>query len=263
MEKKYSPILVVLLIVASFAIGSMWTKIQYLQGSVSNPPGTVTAQVTPAPTQTVTKSNKPNVELFVMSYCPYGLQTQKAMVPVAELLGSKIAYTTKWVSYAMHGQKEVEENLRQYCIQQIQPEKYLAYLRCFVAANDTTGCQQKVGIDTTKLQACYTNSDNQFGIMKAFNDKGSWLSGQYPKFAIDEALNTKYGVQGSPTLVVNGQTVNAPRSAEELKKIVCAAFTNPPSDCQKTLTTTQEAPGAGAIGLAYNPPAGSGTGGCQ
>ncbi|OGG07246.1 hypothetical protein A2872_03375 [Candidatus Gottesmanbacteria bacterium RIFCSPHIGHO2_01_FULL_42_12] len=264
MSKKWSPILSVLLIIAAFAIGSMWTKIQFLQsGQPAGGSGAVVNTQQPAAVANVPKTDKPNVELFVMSYCPFGLQTQKAMVSAVELLGNKINFQPRWVSYAMHGQKEVEENLRQFCIAKEQPEKYLSYLRCFVTANDTADCQNKAGLDMAKLNTCFTGSDNQFGIMKAFNDKASWISGQYPKFAIDEPLNTKYSVRGSPTLVINGVTVNAARSANELKSLICSAFKNPPGECQKNLTTSQEAPGAGAIGLAYNPPAGGGTGGCQ
>ena len=59
MSEKTTPILIVLLVVAAFAIGSMWTKIQYLQGSVSKEQGTVTGQQPTAPAQPA----KPEVKI--------------------------------------------------------------------------------------------------------------------------------------------------------------------------------------------------------
>jgi protein-disulfide isomerase len=57
MNEKTTPILVVLLIVASFAIGSMWTKIQYLQTSP-------TVQPNPSPTAgQPTQPTAPSVSL--------------------------------------------------------------------------------------------------------------------------------------------------------------------------------------------------------
>ena len=40
----------------------------------------------PAAPVAVTKSDRPKVELFVMSYCPYGLQMEKAYLPAWNLL---------------------------------------------------------------------------------------------------------------------------------------------------------------------------------
>ncbi|MFH0840784.1 MAG: hypothetical protein V1865_02275, partial [bacterium] len=62
------------------------------------------------------KSDKPVVELFVMSHCPYGTQIEKGIIPVAETLKDKIDFQIKFVDYAMHGEKELKEQLNQYCI---------------------------------------------------------------------------------------------------------------------------------------------------
>ena len=164
-----------------------------------------TQQAQQPATSDVPKSDKPNVELFVMSIDPFGLQMEKAYIPVARLLGSKADMSIKWVDYVMHGQNELQEDLRQYCIEQEQPSKYLDYLTCFVASTDTTSCQQQAGIDTAALQTCYDATDKQYGIMAGYNDQSTWLSGQFPQFNIYKDLNNQYGVQGSPTLVINGK----------------------------------------------------------
>ena len=75
--------------------------------------------------QDLVKADKPKVELFVMSHCPYGTQAEKGMIPVVELLKDKISFEVKFVDYAMHGKKELDEQLRQYCIQKEQKAKFL------------------------------------------------------------------------------------------------------------------------------------------
>jgi hypothetical protein len=47
---------------------------------------------------------------------------------------SKVAdINVKWVPYVMHGQKEADENVIQYCIQKNEKDKYVKYLNCFLA----------------------------------------------------------------------------------------------------------------------------------
>jgi len=61
MNEKTTPILVVLLVIAAFAIGSMWTKIQYIQsGSVA---GATTTQPTTAPQQAAQAPAAPSISL--------------------------------------------------------------------------------------------------------------------------------------------------------------------------------------------------------
>lgn len=208
---------------------------------------TQTPKAQPA-AKNVPKTDKPKVELFVMAYCPYGLQMEKAYVPVMELLGSKADMSIKWVNYAMHGKKEVDENLRQDCIEKEFSDQYLTYLRCFVDSNDYQSCLEKTTIDSTKLDTCIAKEDKEFGITSDYNDKSTWSGGQFPRFAIDDALNQKYGVRGSPTLVINGVQASVSRSAETVKQAVCNAFNNPPAECDTALSTAQEQPGAGPIG---------------
>lgn len=47
------------------------------------------ATSTPDAPKTLEKREKPDVKLFVMTYCPYGLQMQKAILPVWQLLEKK------------------------------------------------------------------------------------------------------------------------------------------------------------------------------
>lgn len=203
-----------------------------------------TAAATPATPTNVPKSDKPTVELFVMSHCPYGTQIEKGILPVMATLGNKADISIKFVNYAMHGQIEVEDNIRQYCISKEQPAKYSNYLTCFLKAGDFKGCLASTGVDQGKLDSCFKATDAKYNLLKNFNDKSTW-NGSFPPFSIDEALNKKYNVQGSPTLIINGTSVESNRDSASLLATVCAGFKNKPAECDAKLASATPAPGFG------------------
>ncbi|MBU0906555.1 MAG: hypothetical protein KKD18_01225 [Nanoarchaeota archaeon] len=199
----------------------------------------------PQPDTSVPKSDKPVVELFVMSYCPYGTQIEKGILPVAELLGDKIDFEIKFVNYAMHGDKEVYENLNQYCIEKEQNDKFLDYMQCFLDKADGPGCITEAGINKAKLDACTKSADEEFAITENFNDQSKWLSGRYPQFNTNQAENEEYGVRGSPTLIVNGKETSSGRDPASLLGTICAAFNNAPEECNTELSSASPSPGFG------------------
>lgn len=190
------------------------------------------------------KSDKPSVKLFVMSYCPYGTQIEKGILPVIEALGNKINFELKFVDYAMHGEKELAENLTQYCIQKEQPEKLNTYLSCFLGDGDSAACLKSSGLNQTKIDSCITKADKEFKIMENYKNQTGY-KGSYPGFDVDKSENTKYGVGGSPTLIINDQDISSNRDAASLLKTICSAFNNQPSECQTTLSSATPAPGFG------------------
>lgn len=201
-------------------------------------------QTTPAPTN-MAKSDKPKVEVFVMSHCPYGTQIEKGVLPVAKLLGDKINFEIKWVYYAMHGEKEVNEQLKQYCIQRDFNDKYFAYLSAFLEAGDSAKSSTTAGITDSDLSACIKETDAKFKITETLNDpnKAGWV-GQFPPMNIHLTENKAYGVQGSPTLVINGAQVQAGRDAKSLLAAICNAFNTKPAECNTDMTSYGN-PGAG------------------
>lgn len=203
------------------------------------------SEETETTTTELPKNDKPVVEVFVMSHCPYGTQIEKGIIPVAETLGDNIDFSIKFVNYAMHGEKEIKEQLNQYCIQKDFNDKYLTYLKCFLKEGNGDACITEVGIDKTKLNTCVTATDTEFKVMEGFNDKSTWLSGAYPQFNVDNDLNEKYGVQGSPTLIINGVEANSGRDSASLLKTICGAFEKEPSECKETLASDTPSPGFG------------------
>lgn len=205
----------------------------------------------------VPKQAKPEVELFVMSHCPYGTQIEKGMLPVVNALGDKIKFSVKFVDYAMHGEKEVKEQLKQACIQ--DQGKLNKYLGCFLESGDSGAdqCLKTAGVDTKKMNSCIADKDKQFKVTEIFKDKNKWES-SFPPFNINKGDNEKYGVQGSPTLVINGKKVNSGRDSASLLEAVCAGFEAQPEECKAKLSSATPAPGFGSGTDNSN----SGAGGC-
>lgn len=202
------------------------------------------APVGPEPVKEVTqKTDVPVVELFVMSYCPYGTQMEKGMLPVAKALGSKIKFDVKFVSYVMHEKKEFNENINQYCIQKEEPSKFLGYLECFNKSSDSAQCMISSKVNKSKITACVSATDKQFGLTEEFNQKGQNQS--FPSFGIHKELNEKYGVQGSPSLIINGQLVDSARDSASILKTVCSGFITAPKECETVLSSEIPTPGFG------------------
>lgn len=180
-----------------------------------------------APVTVVPKSDKPKVELFVMTHCPYGLQAEKGFLPAMETLGNKIDASIKFVHYFMHGDEEERETYNQICIREEQAAKFNSYLNCFIIENDSGKCITKAGVDKTKLNSCINTKSKDY-------------------YKADSALSNQYGVQGSPTLVINGAQSSAGRDAASYLAGICAAFNTAPAECSKQLSSAAPAAGFGA-----------------
>ncbi|MBW2996565.1 hypothetical protein KY332_04680 [Candidatus Woesearchaeota archaeon] len=190
------------------------------------------------------KKDVPEVELFVMSHCPYGTQIEKGMIPVVELLGDKIDFEVKFCDYAMHGQTELDEQTTQFCIQEEQKSKYLDYLKCFLKEGKSAECITEAGVDATAAALCEQLTDVEYKITENFGDKSTW-KGNFPTFNIHAEEVAEYGVRGSPTLVINGATATAGRDSKSLLRAVCTGFTDKPSECEEELSAAPPAPGFG------------------
>lgn len=202
------------------------------------------------------KSDKPVVELFVMSYCPYGTQIEKGIIPAVQALGDKIDFKLKFVDYAMHGQKEMNENLLQYCIDKVQNDKLLPYLGCFLKSDNSASCLASTGVNTAAVNSCVKSADTEFKVTAQFTGKQNW-KGNFPPFDVHKTENEKYGVQGSPTLVINGSQIESARDSASLLKTICNTFNTAPEVCETAkLSSASPAPGFGdGVASTNTPPA--------
>lgn len=111
---------------------------------------------------------------------------------------------------------------------------------------NTAECLTRTNIDTTKVNACIAATDSMFKVTELYNDKSTWQGGSFPQFNVFKEENNLYGVQGSPTTVINGVVVDRmPRDSAGILNQVCLAFNNQPSECQTKLSSTAPGPGFG------------------
>ena len=197
------------------------------------------------PAANAPKSDKPKVEVYVMSHCPYGTQIEKGIIPVVEALGDNIDFELKFCDYAMHDKKELDEQLVQHCIQKNEPNKLISYLNCFLESGNSAPCLTSAGINQGNLDSCVDATDKEFKVTEMYNDKSTWKSGRFPSFNVNAADAQKYGVQGSPTLVINETKITSGRDSASLLKTICSAFNNEPEACSKTLSSAAPSPGFG------------------
>jgi len=199
----------------------------------------------PEPVEGIVKSDVPEVELFIMAYCPYGTQAEKGFIPAIKTLGDNIDAKIRFVYYAMHDKLELDEQLKEYCIQEEQSDKFLDYLGCFLEDGDSDRCLVEVGIDKDKLDLCVLKTDSEFKVTEKYNDESTWLSGRFPLFDIHKDLNEAYDIGGSPTLVINGNVVSSGRDPASYLDVICQAFNEAPEECGEELLDTTYSPGFG------------------
>jgi hypothetical protein len=167
-------------------------------------------------------------------------------LPVWDLVGDKINLNIRYVDYAMHGKKEIDEQLKQYCIGEQGKKKLRNYLECFLKDGKASDrCDKQASVDSAELGSCIRKADKEFGVTKAFEDKSQW-KGRFPPFPIHKELARKHGVRGSPTLVVNDVVVQSGRSPKAIRDAICMAFKDEPEECETNMDDSNPAPGFGA-----------------
>jgi glutaredoxin len=239
-------IIIIAVIITLVGIFSLTGNAGVAPTPVSSPKPTTSPTPVPEPV----KSARPSVELFVMSFCPYGVQAENAMEPVVNLLGTKADITVRYIASvsgttvdsvkSLHGLPEAKEDLRQLCIAKYYPQALWPYLvdvnaQCYPVNKNVTqlaSCQKSVtaarGIDNQKIETCAGGSEG-LALLKA-----------------DEAITQNLKVTGSPTLIMNGQRYSGLRTAEAYKQGICARFETPPAECSVNLSAQAVASSTGS-----------------
>lgn len=191
----------------------------------------------------VTKQDKTKAQLFVMSYCPYGNQAEELMMDVVNLLDDKADIELHYVIYSnyggggpnycldendkycsMHGIQELNQDIRELCIQKYQKDKLWDFIEeVNVACNyqNVDSCwgsvAQSVGVNVDMVKECE-------------REEALALAEQ------ELQLNKKYGISGSPQLIINEIEYTGLRTAEAYKSAICEGFNNPPEECSQVLS---------------------------
>jgi len=187
-------------------------------------------------TQEIPKSEKPSVELYVWSYCPYGVQAQGPLVEVASLLKDKVDFEVV-LYYDGHGPYETQQNKIQGCIQKLAKDKYWDYADGFV--NDIypkCGSSRDINCDKTEsIKVMKSLGIDSTKVMSCVSSDGEALISEY-----SERAKTN-GVTGSPSLLINGFKTSSARTSEAFKAAICSAFNIVPSECDVTLESSTSA----------------------
>jgi len=180
----------------------------------------------------INKTKEPVLEAFVVSQCPFGVQMQRILNEIVKNIPQAASYIK--VEYmgaieegkitSMHGDEEAQENLRQICLREEQPNNLWPYIDCHIKEGNVDACLQTAQVDVSKLTGCLT--DGSRGL--AYAEK-------------DFANDSKYEITGSPTLILDGGKVSefdfGGRTAEAVKTMFCCAFQEKPEFCGITLST--------------------------
>ena len=128
-------------------------------------------------TSRIARVGKPTLELFVMSYCPFGVQAEEKLIPIVKEFGNKIDFKLQFIAQekeapsaqditpftSLHGYPEVAENIRQLLIAQEYPDRYLDYILCRGKKLDKSweDCAEKLGIDVAKIQKLFDTPETE------------------------------------------------------------------------------------------------------
>jgi len=162
------------------------------------------------------------VDLYVMSLCPYGVQAENGLIPVAKALNDYVDLRLHFIAglvkdstvpiptfQSLHGQPEVDENIRQVCIQKIAPDKLFDYVlerNKNVRAPDWQSAAKAVKVDPSAVEKCVSSG------------QGAKLHAENIKAAEERKAN------GSPTIDVAGKPYQKGRSQKAFAVALCGAL---------------------------------------
>jgi len=187
----------------------------------------------------IPSAETPDVKLFVMSFCPFGQQAEEMIKPVQDLLRDSITIEPHFVINdrsaapsvksgciknnticALHGVKELYENVRQVCIWKDYQDKWWDYVSCI-----NENCD-KDDVDTC-WQPCAEENQISVAKIRACQEvEGTSIAEK------ERDLSDELGATGSPSLIINGYKYGGERTPETLKKAICKGFKNPPPECK-------------------------------
>lgn len=185
----------------------------------------------------IPKTDKPKVELFVMSFCPYGNQAEDIMNPVLSLMGSKFDFVMHYIVskddsgkyQSLHGDQELHQDVRELCVAKYQNDKFWSFVEAInkdCTAQNADTCWEKtatdLGINVQKIKDCQNNEASSL-------------------FDQEISAAGKYGVTGSPQLFINGVEYKGDRTSEAYKAGICSGFNTQPTECSTTLSTDTSA----------------------
>ncbi len=187
------------------------------------------------------KEIKNRLDVFVMSQCPYGVKALDAMKEVLEAFGNDIDFHVNYIANetapgkfrSLHGQPEVDENIRELCAIKHYPKnyKYMDYVLC-----------RNKNIRDANWQSCAVNGIDAKVIEKcSTGEEGVKLLSENIKNA------NELGIGASPTWVANNKFKFSGIAADAIKTSFCQ--NNPgKKGCEKKLNDKSNVPSGAGCG---------------
>lgn len=198
---------------------------------------------------------KPQIDFYVMSYCPYGNMAEEAIAPVYDELKDFAEFNPRYVIYSnyngggpdfcldngnlcsMHGIQELNQDIREMCVNKLfgtdEWFEFVMAMNTECNYQNADSCWEDVaaglGLDTDAIAGCEKGD----GVNLARKDK---------------ELNDMFGVSGSPTVFIEGYEYGGERSPQGFMAALCSAFDgNAPDACDdvESMESTTEAPVGG------------------
>ncbi len=178
----------------------------------------------------VCREEKPgNVQVFIMSDCPYGRKAIEALKENVDNFGSKMTYEVHYIAsedgdgfQSLHGQYEVDEDIVQLCVKKHSPGSSLDYLYCRstkgVRGVDWKGCAEETGVNTDAVQACFDGNEGKDLLRE------------------DIKISNALMIGASPTWLANNKYTFSGIDAETVKQQFCARNTGL-AGCENALST--------------------------
>lgn len=189
---------------------------------------------------------KPTVELYVQSFCPYGNQAENQLKEVYNLLGDQVNWEHHFIVSerngkinSLHGEKEVAQNKRELCV--IDQNGMAKWFEFATYVNNNCGsgggCWKEAandsGLNPSEIQSCVT-------------ERGKELL----KKEANKTIET--GIRASPTLLINGEkkptssqrklviegdefNPGSQRTPQAYKQVICSGFAEKPDVCSQSL----------------------------
>jgi protein-disulfide isomerase len=187
-----------------------------------------------------TGDNTPQVDYFLMSYCPYGDQAEELLKPVFDQLKGQAKFVPRYVIYSqgndcytdtdgtqlcsLRGGVELNQNVRELCVYNNYGEQewfdFALAMNNQCDSNNADTCwtavAQGLGLDTDMISSCF--DDNKLAYARE----------QYE-------LTRMLGVTGSPTVFFEGTQYNGARSSNGYLAALCEGFDQKPSACDNVV----------------------------
>jgi len=167
-------------------------------------------------TGAATASDKIPLEVFAMSGCPYWVEAVGVVAPFVRQYSDFVDFKLYFIGEesepgvpsSMHGEDEVKADILFVCTSKHAPDKLLPLLECMYGDPEAFpgnfgDCATKTGVDADVINACANGSEGKILVLESFK------------------TSEDRNVTGSPTIMLNSQEFDGPRTGDGLARAVC------------------------------------------